>query len=1249
MTDSLAGSFEGTDRFRLEEHLGTGTSGEVFRAYDRKHQSQVALKTLHRADPAAIYRFKNEFRALADVTHPNLVQLYELLLDGQRWFFTMELIEGCDFLEYCRGLALPVPLQPASLPDDLPRLRDATRQLAVGLAALHDAGKLHCDIKPSNVRVNRQGRVVLLDFGLVQELFPSQGDATLDGELAGTPAYMSPEQAAGSRLTAASDWYSVGIVLFEALTGRRPFEGNFLEVLQKKQNTKPLCPSRLIADLPKDLDRLTERLLSHDPEHRPTAVAVLRALGASSEETLASQRSTSGSGVPFIGRESHIADLDEGFALSRQGRAVLIFVHGSSGMGKSALIHQFLGKIRHENDDAVVLSGRCYEREFVPYKALDALIDALSHYLLRLPRDEVEDLLPRDVLALARLFPALRRMQSVIRSRREVLEVPDEREIKRRARTALRELIGNLAKRQPLVLYIDDLQWGDRDSADLLSELLRPPEPPPILLIGCYRSEEKESSPLLSSLLHSEQLRESAMVRELAVKELAPDRATDLALHLLGGSDSPARALAKTIARESHGSPYFIAELVRYARIHSDAADAASGVLLNVDKTGTTLERLILTRLDQLTPESTRLLELVAVAGQPIDLEVALQAGELGAASQTAVTLLRAASLIRIRRSRAFDEIECYHDRIREAVVGAIDRSSRVRYHGNLALALEASSRADPETLAFHFHETGDFEREAHFVISAASQASKALAFDRAARLYRMALDLSDHASPSRRELLVKLGDALTNAGRGSQAARAYLDAAPGAQTAESLELRRRAAEQQLMSGHIDQGLETIRQVLASIGMKMPSSRSHILLSLLWRRFQLAIRGLDYTERDSSQLSPDQLIRIDTCRSIAIGLSNVYPIRGMDFATRHLLLALAAGEPYRVARALALEAGFSSVDGTQTRARTAGLIQAALTLAEHVDEPSAIALSHLSSATAAYLEGDGGRATEIFDRAEEMLRSKCTGVTWELDTLQLYKFRLMVFMGQLGKLFEQVPAALKDVIERGDIYAESGLRSNVLWLLRLAAAHPDEAMEEIRLAGDRWSQEGFHLNHYLHLLGRVEIALYRGERKAWSEISTHWPALVKSQLLRVQVTRTEAWHLRCRAALAVSQMEPDVTTAQKPTITPEMLLREVRRSLRRLEKQTHPWAGPFAQLIRAGLASTSNNKATAIEHLAAAAAGFDHHGMLLYAAASRRRRGQVLGPLDGAKLVADADRWMRSQGIDEPAHFADILAPGSWD
>ncbi|MCP5117720.1 MAG: serine/threonine protein kinase, partial [bacterium] len=231
--------FTGTERFEVRGRLGSGTSGGVYAVYDHKLETTVALKTLFKTDPGAIFQFKKEFRALADVNHPNLVQLYELLSESDRWFFTMELVDGLDFIDFTRSqpgkdrydtgrfYSLPT-LTP---PPEANRLRNALRQLADGLYALHRAGKLHCDIKPSNIRVTPSGRVVLLDFGLVKDVFPSQIYETMDGGIAGTPAYMSPEQAAGRTMNEASDWYSVGVLLYEALTGRLPFSGGFLKIL----------------------------------------------------------------------------------------------------------------------------------------------------------------------------------------------------------------------------------------------------------------------------------------------------------------------------------------------------------------------------------------------------------------------------------------------------------------------------------------------------------------------------------------------------------------------------------------------------------------------------------------------------------------------------------------------------------------------------------------------------------------------------------------------------------------------------------------------------------------------------------------------------------------------------------------------------------------------------------------------------------------------------------------------------------
>ncbi|MCA9661451.1 MAG: serine/threonine protein kinase, partial [Myxococcales bacterium] len=238
------------DRFEIVRRLGAGAMGLVYEVTDPRTGGHLALKTVRTHNPRALALFKREFRSLARVTHPNLVSLYELGRDDNTFFFTMELIRGVTLLRYLWGSDEPPPGRdqlPASPILDFDRLRGVLSQLAAGVAALHDAGKLHRDIKPTNVMVTADGRVVLMDFGFVTDQLGSMLESTQGSLVVGTPAFMPPEQSRAERLGAAADWYSVGATLYLALTGQPPYSGlSAAEILLSKETEPPAHP-RLLA------------------------------------------------------------------------------------------------------------------------------------------------------------------------------------------------------------------------------------------------------------------------------------------------------------------------------------------------------------------------------------------------------------------------------------------------------------------------------------------------------------------------------------------------------------------------------------------------------------------------------------------------------------------------------------------------------------------------------------------------------------------------------------------------------------------------------------------------------------------------------------------------------------------------------------------------------------------------------------------------------------------------------------------
>lgn len=1222
--------------------------GVVYEVLDRERNERCALKTLRKLSANAVLRFKNEFRALQDLDHPNLVRLGELFEEAGQWFFTMELVEGVSFLEYVRPdkgetpLAIPLSFgdedEPTLQhePDDgetraaarrrAPRgydevkLRSSLAQLASGLHALHLAHKVHRDIKPSNVLVTHEGRVVILDFGLVTDAANKR--IWPDDHLVGTVSYMAPEQAAQKPVGPAADWYSTGVVLYQSLTGKLPVRGNTQEVLVLKQAVEP-APPHAFAEVAPDLERLCMDLLRIDPALRPDGADVLRRLSV--EPEIASGRR---SGSFFIGRVREISALREAF-VSVRGEPVIVLVAGESGVGKSALAARFAEALRIEQPSTVILSGRCYERETVPYKAVDGVIDSMSRYLTTLPPVTVQKLVPEHAGLVGQVFPVLRRIEPIARSPRPPLEKLDPVVLRTRLFAGMRDLFGKVARSVRLVLMIDDLQWADADSLAMLAEVLRAPDAPPLLLVSTVRAaSQDEPGYRPASELAS---RIGGDVRTLQVETLPPDDARALAMSLIEGTSVDTAPAASSIAEAAGGHPLFIDELVRQRRLRKHAAGPIR------------LDEALFERVSALEPAARTVLSVVALAGTPLAQETAARAAgmEFGALSRV-LTALRSQSFVRTSGGKRSDVVEPYHDRVREAVADRLAPDVRRDLHRRLATTLEASGDADLEALAVHFHGAGEIDRAAGYAARAADEASSALAFDRAAELYGRALGWRPIAGAEGAKLRAKLGEALANAGRGRAAAEAYLAAAPDMPPAEALDCRRRAADQLLRSGHIDEAFETYGDVLETIGMKLPATTTRAFLSLVGRLVQVKLRGLKFTERDEKDVPLEELLRIDTCFAVSSGLGLVDTVRGYYFQERNLLLSLAAGEPRRIARAIALEASYSSSEGGHKKERTAELLREAERLAERLDHPYSIAWSTGAGGMAATLEGRWVEGHARCERAEVMFRDRCTGVAWEIDTMRWFSLWSMAYLGKLAELGRRVPDRLREAEERGNLYANVCWSTGLASLVFLAKDSPEEGRARSEDALARWSQRTFHVEHWWAMLGDRQVDLYEGNgAAAWERVLAEWPRLDASLLrLGVQLTLLEARHLRGRCALARAL---GCAAGER-----EDLVREAERDARRMLKEDQPWSTPLARLLEAGASTLRGDPDTARARLVEAIAGLTDAGMELYATAARWRLGQVEGGEAGRSARAEAEAWLRREGVASPARFVGMLVPG-WE
>jgi len=1244
-------------RYEIQRTLGQGAAGIVYEVRDRETGERLALKKLLRMDMKSVRRLKQEFRSLTRLHHPNLVKLYDLGRTDDAWFITMEHLQGVDLIRHVRGetdvhgtMRRLRPTNHNAALADLESLCSVFLQLARGIRALHRAGMLHRDLKPSNVLV-AQDRVVILDFGLVRELGEYADTVTQEEAVAGTPAYMAPEQVQNSALGEAADWYAFGVMLYEALSGELPIDGSLYDLLHRKLESDPRPIDQVVSGIPRTLAALCTALLRREPTARPSydgISEVLTPLAPNTESSPISELAAEQLAPAYqqarpvlVGRSGELLQLERALQEVVHGRLSAVHVRGAAGVGKSALLEQFFaerepeGSIRPSaSPGLLVLRARCYEREAMPFKALDGLLDALVAYLTRLDELVVSHVLPVRLPELARAFPVLERLPAV---RSLLAQSPpplgDAARERTRAKLALQELLSRVAAHRPLVLWIDDLQWGDLDSVHILRSWLELPESLPILFVFSYRSDEQETNACLKLLTQRERARP---VPEVVI-ELAPLSASDveaLCVQTLGDRASAHASLIAHIVLDVQGSPFLARQLLTLA-----VARIAQG---EQDLCWLSIDNLLSQVTALLSPVQRALLNVLAIAGRPVTAQLLLHAAKVRRGGRSELHALHVLNLTRVRIVNGQRMLEVYHHRLREAVVAGLSDAERVDTHRRLLSVLELLGTVDTDWL--HVVALGAKQDDAavRYGLAAAERAVASLAFERAAELYQDCLTRSPEAAESG-QLWRRLGDALAACGRGERAAKAYVESVRRGPPGAVLELNLLAAMHFILSGHFDEGEALVRTVLEGTGQKVPETESGLIAAIVWERLQLAVRGLAYKPRSIAEAPSEAQHLAFMYGALSIDTQAYDPLRAALFSARALRLALELGVPELVVITMCVAANMRSVSGSERDAKQAeAMLDRAEAISLGLKEPLVRTRVLGTRAMFAFLQARTARCVELCVEVERLYSVHIHSVG------QLpgeYYWRFVVRAAHVGALFQLGKMSAASVALH-ELLSDPHVLENRTALLHLAMVrslddilHGRASQARVRLDSERPSlpQRGFGPLHLLHVVAVMRVGCVLGDY-AWTQavLAELWPRFQRS-IVRRSVIALLAYGAHARVVLNQHVLE-------RRSGDPKALLQDDLRALQSLGVRLR---APSTPRFEARLAYIAGQRERAAALYRQHVTGCEQNDAADDMQRARWALGRVLQGDEGARLCEAASSSLRELGVVDPradflSHFPEL-------
>ncbi|KPL05788.1 hypothetical protein AMJ71_10985 [candidate division TA06 bacterium SM1_40] len=713
--------------YKITEELGHGGMAAVYQATDLRTRRSVALKVLlpHlSSDDVVRRRFLREAKAAMQLDHPGIVKVYEVGEENDRLFIAMELVEGRTLDAVMREERVAID-----------RAIEIGLKIADALAAAHRKGIVHRDIKPANIMVYN-GNVKIMDFGLARILEASA--LTEKYEIVGTLHYMSPQQAVGLQTDVRSDVFSLGVLLYQLLTGTLPFEGEHPgTIIHSILNSDPLRMEELRDGIPIEVEQVVFKALQKKPQERYQDAEELRSdlervketPPGTTPELIATtevfEEQARGIYSALVGRKRELDILESHLERALRGEGSTVFVRGEAGIGKSRLVWE-LGR-RAKREKVRYLVGRClFAEESFPYEPITEVVRSYLQVKGARSKEGLGDLIQERA-------PHLAERIGVIEG---FLQVREDRESSVVNREQLWdtacELVRLISRDRPTVVHVEDLHWADQPTLSLLTYVARNLQGERLLIVGTYRPEDligkhgDIAHPLIAVL---DNMRREGLCEEIDLGRL-DEEATEGIIHSVFPDSALSESFVHSLYGETEGNPLFILEMLQLMRdegviLQEDGGWVVSHVLRKLVIPGR-INDVIVNRLRSLSRDERDLVDVASVEGRSFHSD----------------TLCHCLGLPRMKVLRTLQDLEDSHHlihasdieyqfdhgKIRDVVYDGLIPELRNEYHRLIAEYFEVSFGERDEyagKIAHHLLEAGKEIHSLPYLLKAGMHASR--------------------------------------------------------------------------------------------------------------------------------------------------------------------------------------------------------------------------------------------------------------------------------------------------------------------------------------------------------------------------------------------------------------------------------------------------------------------------------------------------------------------------------------------